>query len=101
VDNCALNLQVCVQDVKVAGHLVDSGIEVKCEQKQEVTTSGQDGESTVVGEDGFIVEDKEDVYTPKVAGKPGKSKSKDAVTIVGIVAAVICVLCTFAILLVA
>ena len=30
MDNCALNLQVCVQDVKVAGHLVDSGIAVNC-----------------------------------------------------------------------
>lgn len=114
VDNCTLNLQVCVQDVKVAGHLVDSGIEVKCEQKQEVTTSGQDGETTVVsgdgtkalkqgpvggGEDGFIVEDKKDVYAPKVVGKPGKSKDDKTMTIVGIVAAVLCVLCMFVVLI--
>ena len=34
MDNCALNLQVCVQDVQVAGHLVDSGIDVSCNQEQ-------------------------------------------------------------------
>ena len=48
MDNCTLNLQVCVQDVKVAGHLVDSGIEVNCNNKQNV---GEDGGDSQVKED--------------------------------------------------
>lgn len=45
MDNCNLNLQVCIQDVKVAGHLVDSGIEIKCDNTQNV---GGSNESTDV-----------------------------------------------------
>jgi len=41
MDNCDLNLQVCIQDVKVAGHLVDSGIEVKCDNTQNVGGSNE------------------------------------------------------------
>ena len=44
MDNCNLNLQVCIQDVKVAGHLVDSGIEVKCDNTQNVGGSDESTE---------------------------------------------------------
>ena len=106
VDNCALNLQVCVQDVKVAGHLIDSGIEVKCEQQQEVTTSGQDGETTIVnggdavGEDGFLVEDKKDVWKP--SNKPREKEKKKKMMIIAAVAAAVCIcMCLLLLLVVA
>jgi len=48
-DKCEMNLQLCIQDVKVAGHLVESGISVVCNNKQE--TGGAGGGGTDVTKD--------------------------------------------------
>jgi len=46
-DECSMNLQLCIQDVKVAGHMVDSGITITCNNEQK--TGG--GDAPVEGEE--------------------------------------------------
>jgi hypothetical protein len=47
MDNCALNLQVCIQDVDVKGHLVDSGIDITCNNEQNNGTDVNNGKGGV------------------------------------------------------
>ena len=47
-DKCDLNLNLCIQDVDVAGHLVDSGVELTCNNTMN-TGSGENGSEALEG----------------------------------------------------
>ena len=42
MNDCDLNIEMCVQEVNVGGHVVDTGITMKCE-KGDVTKGGGKG----------------------------------------------------------
>ena len=44
-DVCDLKLQVCIQDAKVAGHLVESGVTLECNQTMNEGGGGNGGDS--------------------------------------------------------
>ena len=46
-DKCDMNLQLCIQDVDVAGHLVKSGVSLTCNNKQ--VTGGGDTDKKIDG----------------------------------------------------
>ena len=48
-DKCDLNLNLCIQDVNVAGHLVDSGVQLTCNNTMNVG-SGEKGSEKQEGE---------------------------------------------------
>lgn len=48
-DKCDMNLQLCIQDVRVAGHLVKSGINLTCNNKQSGETTKEDASGSAGG----------------------------------------------------
>jgi len=45
-DKCDLNLNLCIQDVNVAGHLVDSGVQLTCNNTMNTGSGEKDSEGT-------------------------------------------------------
>jgi len=45
-DKCDLNLNLCIQDVNVAGHLIDSGVQLTCNNTMNTGSGEKDSEGT-------------------------------------------------------
>lgn len=76
-DKCDMNLQLCIQDVKVAGHLVDSGINVTCNNKQE-TGGGGGGDTDITSSDEYDTDEGGGGGGGGGGKRPGKgAKGKD------------------------
>ena len=80
-DACEMNLQLCIQDVKVAGHLVDSGIDVTCNNTQNIDKGGGgEGGNDITKDDG------------KQYGKSGEEKSKNGFSQVALILVAVAIL---------
>ena len=51
-DKCDLNLNLCIQDVNVAGHLIDSGVQLTCNNKDSEGTESEGAGATAKEDDG-------------------------------------------------
>ena len=97
MDNCALNLQVCVQDVQVRGHLIDSGINVTCNQEQNINQGGGGGGSDVnEGERNDYTNDPNDKKKKKTKKKSSDVFDNKYALPGGIASFVLCVSCSAA-----